>query len=910
MTHDNDQPDPSPSRPEGNGHGNGNDAAEQALDAAIRSARREPSAEDAAAAKQRAWARLLEVAAQPAPAGCNDIMGELPALLAGQLNDTRADLLEDHCRECLSCRRELLRLRDAGSPREAVPSSPARRSWFRLVAPLAIAATVVLGALLTFKVIRNVGHDAPMRIARLDGQIFLADDSVTTLTEGATVPPGLAVRTTKGSRAVLELPDGSRVEMNERAELSFSPDGDALTVDLKRGDIIFEAAKRHERNLYVRTDDCRVAVKGTVFTVGHGLKGSRVGVLEGEVHVEQGRNRRVLKPGDQATTNPELGDESLEQQVQWSLSNTQWAALAHEVDSAAAQLEQEAIPPAIRYESRILDAMPAQAVFYAALPNGGSVARFTELVSERLSANPELASWWKSRQGTTTADGPSIADLLEHLGRLSSSVGNEVIVSMIIPPGEPGAHPVPVPVPVLVAAVPDEARFRDAVAALPGHGTAHASFKTLAELQKALLANTHEFVLVLHAGHVLAGPASTALLQVAAGLDSPAKVPTAFLDSLHAQYDKGAEFVLAADLSALVDRSLAEHAAQSEPGASDPFAACMGAVGLDGVERFIVTAGQHDEGSATLTFRDARSGMASWLAEPGPMGSLDFIRPEAMFVTAALFRDPKVMLTDLKTRIGSTGFSDELEKFRAATGVDLLEDVAGPMGGEMAFAIDGPLLPQPSWKLVIEMYDRARFDQAIDRLVARAAEWEKERSATANEPARVFSVTEETLASGSARELLLGGTPVHYAYRDGYLVACPSRPLLEAALQAHGAGSLAESAKLAALLPAGSDHVSLLAYEDLGSALGELAHAIPAGDSLPAELRALATTGPMLVHARASERAITLGLGSPRNGAGGQLASLVRQAMVQSLARRAALGSVGYDGAPSAPAPPEPPAGH
>ena len=716
MTHDNDQPGPSPSRPEGNG----NDAAEQALDAAIRSARRSPSAEDATAAKQRAWARLLEVAAQPAPAGCNDIMAELPSLLAGQLNATRVDLLEDHCRECLSCRRELLRLRDAGSPRERVPSAPERRSWFRLVAPLAIAATVVLGALVTFKVVRNAGHDAPMRIARLDGQIFLADDSVTTLTEGATVPPGQAVRTTKGSRAVLELPDGSRVEMNERAELSFSPDGDALTVDLKRGDIIFEAAKRHERNLYVRTDDFRVAVKGTVFTVGHGLKGSRVGVLEGEVHVEQGRDVRILKPGDQATTNPELGDESLAQQVQWSLSNTQWAALAQEVDSAAAQLEQEAIPPAIRYESRILDAMPAQAVFYAALPNGGSVARFTELVGERFSANPELASWWKSPQGTTMADGPSIADLLEHLGRLSSSVGNEVVVSMIIPPGEPGAHPMP----VLVAAVPDEARLRDALAALPVHGTEQPTFTSLAEVQKALLANTHEFVLVLHAGHVLAGPASTALLQVAAGLDSPAKIPTAFLDSLHAQYDKGAEFVLAADLSALVDRSLAEHASQSEPGSSDAFATAMGAVGLDGVERFIVTAGQHDEGSATLTFRDARSGMASWLAEPGPMGSLDFIRPEAMFVTAALFRDPKVMLTDLKTRIGSTGFSDELEKFRAETGVDLLEDVAGPMGGEMAFAIDGPLLPQPSWKLVIEMYDRARFDQAIDRLVARAAEWE------------------------------------------------------------------------------------------------------------------------------------------------------------------------------------------
>src|SRR5204862_963667 len=149
-----------------------------------------------------------------------------------------------------------------------------------------------------------------------------------------------------------------------------------------------------------------------------------------------------------------------------------------------------------------------------------------------------------------------------------------------------------------------------------------------------------------------------------------------------------------------------------------------------------------------------------------------------------------------------------------------------------------------------------------------------------------FSVTGETLKRGAARVIELGGMSIHYAYRDGYLVACPSRPLLEAALQAHEAGSLAESAKLASLLPAGSDHVSLLSYQDFGAALGDIAKAVPSSAGIPPEVQALASAGPMLVHARASDRAIVFGLGSNKGGASGQLASMLRQAGVRSLARR------------------------
>jgi hypothetical protein len=60
-----------------------------------------------------------------------------------------------------------------------------------------------------------------------------------------------------------------------------------LTIRLGRGSVMVEAAKRRKGHLFVDTGDCRVAVTGTLFGVSAGVKGSRVSVVQGEVHVAQ-----------------------------------------------------------------------------------------------------------------------------------------------------------------------------------------------------------------------------------------------------------------------------------------------------------------------------------------------------------------------------------------------------------------------------------------------------------------------------------------------------------------------------------------------------------------------------------------------------------------------------------------------
>src|SRR5262252_1780267 len=107
--------------------------------------------------------------------------------------------------------------------------------------------------------------------------------------------------------------------MRERSQLSLAGARDGIRINLERGSIIVEAAKQRGGHLYVATDDCTVSVVGTVFAVSTGVKGSRVSVLQGEVHVaQQSSAKQSLYPGQQVTTTPTLNKVSIEDEISWS----------------------------------------------------------------------------------------------------------------------------------------------------------------------------------------------------------------------------------------------------------------------------------------------------------------------------------------------------------------------------------------------------------------------------------------------------------------------------------------------------------------------------------------------------------------------------------------------------------------
>jgi ferric-dicitrate binding protein FerR (iron transport regulator) len=207
--------------------------------------------------------------------------------------------------------------------RAALPSAeghPGGARFNRTAALIATAAVLIAGIALQQAGYLNfllpvVKVSAMART--IDGRLYrVAGLAMDPVVAGDAVKAGEAVRTAADSRAVIELGDGTRIEMRERSQLSLNGTHDGVRISLDRGSVIVEAARQRNGHLYVGTEDCTVSVVGTVFAVSAGVKGSRVSVIEGEVHVSQpSEEEKAIFPGQQLTTTPNLTPVSIEEEI-------------------------------------------------------------------------------------------------------------------------------------------------------------------------------------------------------------------------------------------------------------------------------------------------------------------------------------------------------------------------------------------------------------------------------------------------------------------------------------------------------------------------------------------------------------------------------------------------------------------
>ncbi len=305
---------------------NFNEAALEQAMLEIRDASVDPAVVEAAAA--RVWARLSEAAAQSAPVehirNCKDFQALIPEYRAGRLTDARALLLKDHLHECVACRRVYEgRVVELVAPRTARPVNHTVR-W-------AAAAVVVAAAGLSVWVWQDQFGTRTGRaiVQTVNGSLFeVTSAGIVPLAQGQDLPDNVEIRTAKDSTAVLQLRDGSLLEMKERSGFSTSQTANDLTVRLDAGSVIVQAAKRRSGHLYVDTADYRVAVTGTIFGVSAGVKGSRVSVIQGEVHVTQNSAEKTLHPGEQAVSSPDLVPESVKDDISWSRDRERYYIVA------------------------------------------------------------------------------------------------------------------------------------------------------------------------------------------------------------------------------------------------------------------------------------------------------------------------------------------------------------------------------------------------------------------------------------------------------------------------------------------------------------------------------------------------------------------------------------------------------
>jgi hypothetical protein len=805
------------------------------LDRAISELRGEElDAKTLSASAERVWQNLQAAEGEETAVnslqpirGCADVRFLLPAFHRHELPPARALIVEAHLRECVSCRSFAHgRGVDIGTS-VGWRMESASRGFQWSFAKLAIAsATVVLLVAVAWTGRTWYFAGPPGSRARVDsieGQAYLIGMSGEhSLKPGDEVGQGEFIRTAANSRARVRLFDGSEVEMNQRAELAVSANRRDTTIHLDQGNIIVQAAKRHTGHLYVSAPDCTVSVTGTVFSVNSGTKGSRVAVIEGEVRVKHSGRESILHSGDEVATTQSVGLVPVREEIAWSSDLDHQLALLAEFSKLRAKLN-EIQTPGPRYASKILPFMPADTVLYIGIPNlGDALQQANQIFQLQLSQSKVLQDWW-NKSGNSNQH-PTPEELIEQIRTMSQYLGDEVVItfresSRAMEDG-----------PVLLAEVRQpglkdflQNHLADTLAYRQGTSELHVvDLKSIS----SLAGNQRGMIMLVRPDMLVVGGDAASVQQMSAQLDAGASSfsGTDFGKRIANVYSHGTETLVAANLGQLLNST---HSQQADSTA-------LRNSGFNDIKYLIASRGEpsnQGDNRITLEFNGPRHGIASWLAAPAPMGSLDYVSSSAGAAVSFVAKQPALMLDDLFSTLGANdpNFTQSLAKTNSELGLDLRSDLASALGGEMTLALDGPVLPTPSWKAIIEVNDSGSLQLAVEKLV-QGFNREAER---ANRPGMALNQTQVGGRTFYTIQLQSVGlsTEYDYTFADGYMIVAPSRALLLAALQTHANGtSLAHSASFHSLLPSDNHaNFSAMLYQNLSPILKPLASQLNSG---------------------------------------------------------------------------------
>jgi uncharacterized protein (TIGR03435 family) len=213
----------------------------------------------------------------------------------------------------------------------------------------ATAAAMILIAVVVASVVLRKGS-APVSSAIVENTLPPAPQNPVSPVESASalstvsmeqIESGQVFHSDGPSGTTLILPDDSHVELRTQTELSFDRAADGLRILLKQGSILVSAAKQRIGHLYVKTKDVTVSVVGTVFLVNAEPEGSRVAVIEGEVHVQKDGGTERLFPGEQVATSPAMAARPVIDEISWSRRAEEHFAMLQQspIPSAAASAE-------------------------------------------------------------------------------------------------------------------------------------------------------------------------------------------------------------------------------------------------------------------------------------------------------------------------------------------------------------------------------------------------------------------------------------------------------------------------------------------------------------------------------------------------------------------------------------------
>ena len=454
--------------------------------------------------------------------------------------------------------------------------------------------------------------------------------------------------------------------------------------------------------------------------------------------------------------------------------------------------------PAPRPQSRLLPLLPETTVLYAGFPNYGETSHQALAVfRQELKENAKLRAWWEQDEMAT--EGPKIEDSLEKVYQLSQYLGDEIVVSAA---REGNGDPKFI--------IFSEARKPGLKAFLPvmlkdlaGKSSPPIRVLDIAELTNATAHGAKDQAVVLvRPDFIVLGENLDTLRRFNARLEQKEQgfASTDFGRRLAQGYEGGATIVAGLDLEAILKKEGPKdeqgRAMLERAGFSDMKYLVWDHKSLNGQEF----------SQFELSFTGPRRGVASWLAAPGPMGSLDFVSPKAVMAAGILLKDPRQIFdeaTELATA-SNPNAPASVAQMEQGLNLSLREDLFGRMGGEIALELDSLPPQEPVWRVVLKAKDPSGLLATVHTLLAASRVTPSELD--------VDGIMYYSFPLPAQQKTM----EVSYAAVDGYLIFASGHEALAEAIRLHRSGeSLGKSGKIASSLPpAGSPEVSALLYED------------------------------------------------------------------------------------------------
>ena len=728
------------------------------------------------AVRSRVWNTL----SNGAVAGCAEFRPDLRAYLSGSLTGGRRVLLEDHISRCPACRAALAEIK---GERRVIAMPQRSSSGWRRWGTLAAAAALVLSVLYLGRDTLD-GWMAPggprATIVSANGGLFRLAGGA--LQSGATIGEKELIRTGPGAHAVLRLADGSTVDVNQRTELFVTAAWSGQAIHLQRGDVIVQAAKQRRGHLRVLTRDSIASVKGTVFAVSAGIGGSVVSVVEGSVAVNQPGREVLLSPGQQAASNPALAT-SVAQAVSWSPDANEYLQILASFSKIERQIAPFSGP--LRTSSALLSYLPAGAFVYGAMPNpGGKIGQGLVAAEQQAFENAAFRTWWNSETGL------ELRRMVDRVQTVSALLGDEIVFSV----ASAGSND---EVPLVLAHV--QADKRAALAS-----ALDALFADAGESSRPYSVSD-DLMMISDSPSHLAWSAS----HLGQGAGSP------FAAAIGDRYRRGAGWLIGVDAAPVFAMASEDDAPPVE------FARMAGMKYVFLEQR---SPGGAEENEVTVTFQDARQGMASWLADGGSGGAAEYLPSDALLAGYVSMREPAQLFQELTALMANQqqSLQNDLTTLDQKLGAGFVEGLTAAMGTEAAFALNGFSTSGPTWTMVGLANDPAVIDSSLAKLVdAFNADLPPDQQGNR-------AVLGEESAGGRLwKTLKAGGLPfgVTWTYDGGYLVAASDRATGDRAIATRNGGSaLIWSAAFQNQLPASAGiHPSAFGWLNTKGAFGILA---------------------------------------------------------------------------------------